>query len=335
MLHRAGRPLFARRIGYGASTAQFNAGSGRFDQVTGLFGGIWKQFGAFLLAFALAVALAGHSGTVFGQESGDIDALIPETGDSVVDGPPAGEIRILAFGASIVEGYGLPATESLPVQLEAALEQRGYDVTVVNAGVSGDTTAAGAARLGWTLADRFDIAILALGSNDALRAIEPAETRANLDSMLSRLAQETHMPVLLVGMYAPRNIGADYVAEFDAIYPDLAEEHDVALMPFLLDGVALQPDLNQSDGIHPNAIGVAIIVEKMIPHLLPLVDEVVAAKAAEEDASQESISGSSASEETVQESATGPSHFKDDPPDPGTDRATDRSGEPAGGSGNP
>ena len=243
------------------------------------------QISAFLLALLLAGMM--HPTMSFGQESG--------------------EIRILAFGASIVEGYGLPASESLPVRIEAALDAQGFDATVVNAGVSGDTTAAGLSRLGWTLGEPYDLAILALGSNDALRAIEPEQTRANLDAMLTQFA-DAKLPVLLVGMYAPRNLGADYVAEFDAIYADLAEQHGVALMPFLLENVALQLELNQSDGIHPNAAGVAVIVETMLPYLLPLVEQVAAANDADNATSQESSL---------------PDAQTDEPPEPGLDRASD------------
>ncbi|MDZ4735600.1 MAG: arylesterase [Rhodospirillaceae bacterium] len=242
------------------------------------------QIGAFLLALTIAGTM--HPTISFGRESG--------------------EIRILAFGASIVEGYGLPAADSLPVRLEAALDAQGFDATVVNAGVSGDTTAAGLSRLAWTLGEPYDLAILALGSNDALRAIEPDQTRANLDAMLTQFA-DAGLPVLLVGMYAPRNLGADYVAEFDAIYEDLAEQHDVALMPFLLENVALDPALNQSDGIHPNAAGVAVIVETMLPFLLPLVEQAANDSGANE-VSQESVP---------------PENQTDEPPEPGLERAND------------
>ncbi|MEX1109557.1 MAG: arylesterase [Dongiaceae bacterium] len=251
-----------------------------------LFNALRRQIGAFLLTLLIAGMM--HPTMSFGQESG--------------------EIRILAFGASIVEGYGLPAPDSLPVQLEAALDAQGFDATIVNAGVSGDTTAAGLSRLAWTLDEPYDLAILALGSNDALRAIEPEQTRANLDAMLTQFA-DAGLPVLLVGMYAPRNLGADYVAEFDAIYAELAEQHDVALMPFLLENVALHPELNQSDGIHPNAAGVSVIVETMLPYLLPLVEQ---AEAANE-------SGAS---EASQESSL-PDAETDEPPEPGLERAND------------
>jgi acyl-CoA thioesterase-1 len=182
------------------------------------------------------------------------------------------DLRILAYGASIVAGFGLDADRGLAASLECALRDRGYDVEIVNAGVSGDTSAGGLARLDWTLGEHFDIAILALGANDGLRGLDPADTRANLDALLTRF-DSAGIPVLFVGMYAPRNLGADYVAEFDALYPALAEAHHVAaFMPFLLEGVALDPALNQPDGIHPNEKGVAIMVEHMVPYLLPLID---------------------------------------------------------------
>jgi acyl-CoA thioesterase-1 len=247
--------------------------------------------------------------------------------DLEAGGEAPGEIRILVFGASIVEGYGLPAEESLPVRLEAALEAQAYHVAIVNAGVSGDTTAAGLSRLGWTLGEPYDLAILALGSNDALRAIEPAETKANLDAMLTQFA-EAGLPVLLVGMYAPRNLGADYVAEFDALYADLAEQHHVALMPFLLEGVALQPELNQGDGIHPNAAGVEIIAQNMLPYLLPLIDMAIAARNAAEAPTETTLTQESSS---TAGPAHFPAHFRDEPPEPGTDRSS----EPPGGGSNP
>ncbi len=236
---------------YGAVSRAFNAG---------------RRYG-----LALLLALALFPAGALGQEEGG-------SGSATDDAAPQ-NFRILAFGASIVQGYGLPPGEGLTAKLDEALTERGYAVEVVNAGVSGDTTAGGLARLDWTLGDRYDLAILALGSNDGLRGIDPADTRANLDAMLATLAQK-NLPVLLVGMYAPRNLGADYVAAFDAIYPALAEQHHVAgFMPFLLEGVALDPALNQPDGIHPNEAGVAVMVETMLPYLLPLLPAPAAAAA--------------------------------------------------------
>ena len=212
---------------------------------------------------ALLLALSLSPTGAMGQEQGGSGAL--------ADSASPQEIRILAFGASITQGYGLPPGEGLTVKLQEALTARGYNVEVVNAGVSGDTTAGGLARLDWTLGEHFDIALLILGSNDGLRGLDPADTRANLDAMLTKF-EAKNIPVLLVGMYAPRNLGADYVAEFDPIYPELAEQHHVAgFMPFLLEGVALDPALNQPDGIHPNEAGVAVMVETMLPYLLPML----------------------------------------------------------------
>ena len=180
-------------------------------------------------------------------------------------------LRILAFGDSLVHGYGLAADETFPVQLERALSENGHRVEVLNGGNSGDTTAAGLARLDWTLADRPNLAIVELGANDGLRGIDPGETYRNLDAILSRLKAEG-IPVLLAGMLAPRNLGADYAQAFDAVYPRLAEAHGVALYPFFLDGVAMQPELNQADGIHPNAAGVALLVERILPSVVRLIE---------------------------------------------------------------
>jgi len=183
-------------------------------------------------------------------------------------------IRILALGDSLTAGYGLPADDGFVAQLQAALRDRGHDVLVIDAGVSGDTTAGGLARLEWALAEGADAAIVELGANDALRGIDPASSRANLDAILAILV-ERDMPVLLAGMYAPRNLGSDYVAAFDGMYPDLAAEHGAIHYPFFLEGVATDPALNQPDGIHPNAEGVAVIVEAMLPDVERLLDRTV------------------------------------------------------------
>lgn len=183
----------------------------------------------------------------------------------------AAPVRVLAFGDSLTAGYGLPSGQSLPDRLEAALREAGHEVEIVNAGVSGDTTAGGLARLDWSLAERPDAVILALGANDGLRGIDPDTTRANLDAILAKLG-ELDLPVLLAGMYAPPNLGPDYGRRFNAIFPDLARKHGAALYPFLLEGVAMEPALNQADGIHPNQDGVAVIVEGILPHVEPLLE---------------------------------------------------------------
>jgi len=182
-------------------------------------------------------------------------------------------VKLMAFGDSLVHGYGLPAGDSFPEQLERALRDRGYTVEVINAGNSGDTTAAGRARLDWALAAKPDLVLVELGGNDSLRGVEPSDTYRNLDLILGRLTADG-LPVLLAGMRAPRNLGEDYAAEFDAVFPRLAEKYGVAFYPFFLDGVALDPALNQADGIHPNAAGVAVIVERILPALEPLLREV-------------------------------------------------------------
>ena len=182
----------------------------------------------------------------------------------------AGALRILMLGDSLTAGYGLASGDALPVRLEAALQARGLDVRMINAGVSGDTTAGGLARLDWALADRPHAVIVALGANDALRAIDPEVSRSNLDRLLGALA-ERRLPVLLAGMLAPRNLGRDYGARFDAIYPELAARHGALLYPFLLDGVATVAAFNQADGIHPNAAGVEVVVERILPSVLCLV----------------------------------------------------------------
>ena len=180
-------------------------------------------------------------------------------------------LRLLAFGDSLVHGYGLAGGETFPEQLEAALQGEGLAVEVLNGGNSGDTTAAGLARLDWALADQPDAVIVELGANDGLRGIDPNSTYANLDAILARLAAED-LPILFTGMLAPRNLGSDYAEAFDAVFPALAEKHGVAFYPFFLDGVAVEPHLNQADGIHPNAAGVAEIVKRILPQVVSLLE---------------------------------------------------------------
>jgi acyl-CoA thioesterase-1 len=162
----------------------------------------------------------------------------------------------------------LAKAQSFTAQLERALADEGLAVTVIDAGVSGDTSAGGLARLDWTLAGAADggpdAAIVELGANDALRGIDPRITYENLDAILSEF-ERRKVPVLLAGMRAPPNMGSEYTEAFDGIFPRLAEKHGVALYPFFLDGVAADPDLNQADGIHPNARGVAVIVKRLSP----------------------------------------------------------------------
>lgn len=187
-------------------------------------------------------------------------------------------LRLVALGDSLTQGYGLPPEDGFTAQLERWLAAQGREVEVVNAGVSGDTTAGGRSRVGWALADGADAMLVTLGGNDLLRGIDPSVSRDNLDAILTEAAAQ-EVPVLLVAMEAPGNYGPDYRAAFDAIYPELAEAHGVALAESFLaplvegtaDGAAMR-DFLQEDGLHPNAEGVARIVEGLGPRVLELID---------------------------------------------------------------
>jgi acyl-CoA thioesterase I len=178
--------------------------------------------------------------------------------------------KILAFGDSLTAGFGLPSEQGFPAQLEKRLRADGIDAQVVNAGVSGDATAGGLARLDWSLADKPDLVILELGANDMLRDIDPAVVRANLDKMIDKI-KASGAKLLLAGMQASPNWGETYKKEFDRIYPELAQAHGVALYPFFLDGVAMDPEFSQPDGLHPNVRGVAVIVERIAPRVAELL----------------------------------------------------------------
>jgi acyl-CoA thioesterase-1 len=191
-------------------------------------------------------------------------SLIPST---------AAPIKILALGTSLTQGFGVPPGQDFTAVLEARLRAAGLDVKLINAGVSGDTSAGGLARIDWSLADHPQAAIVEFGSNDALRGQSPTLTEKNLVAILTRL-KAAHIPVLLIGMRAPRNLGPEYAAQFDPIFPKLAKQFGAILYPFMLDGVALNPKLNQADGIHPNPAGVKIIVEKFLPYAMRLVAQV-------------------------------------------------------------
>lgn len=180
-------------------------------------------------------------------------------------------LRIAMLGDSLTAGFGLPPQEALPVKLEKALKAAGRDVTIANHGVSGDTTAGGLARLDWMLADKPKLVLVALGANDALRGTDPAETERNLDAIITKLKAEG-VAVMLFGMLGPRNFGPEYTKAFDALYPRLAEKHKITLYPFLLEGVAMDRDLNQADGIHPNVKGVDVLVKRITPELIKAID---------------------------------------------------------------
>lgn len=179
---------------------------------------------------------------------------------------------ILALGDSLTAGYGLAKADSFPAQLERALRAQGHQVRVINGGVSGDTTAGGLARMDWLMVENPDLVIVELGANDALRAIDPAQTLENLDRIIAK-SKAAGARVLLAGMLAPPNLGRDYAAQFNAIYPALTEKHGVPLYPFFLDGVAAEPQLNQSDGMHPTAEGISIIVQRIAPHVIQALSE--------------------------------------------------------------
>ena len=178
--------------------------------------------------------------------------------------------RIVGFGDSLMAGYGLDAGQSFPEKLENAIREKGHDVVIAKAGVSGDTSSGGLSRLDWSVPDGTRLVILELGANDMLRGIGPDITQKNLDAMLARL-KERNIAVLLAGMRAAPNLGPDYQAAFDAIYPRLASKHGIALYPFFLDGVAADRAFLLEDGMHPNAAGIDRMVEKMLPQVEKLI----------------------------------------------------------------
>ena len=189
--------------------------------------------------------------------------------------PADAPVKIVALGDSLTAGFGLPREDAFPAKLEAALKTMGLAVEIANAGVSGDTASGGLARLDWSVPGGTDAVILELGANDALRGLDPKVTRAALEGILRRL-KERGIAVLLAGMRAPPNLGADYVGVFDAIFPELATEHDALLYPFFLDGVAADRALNQPDGLHPTARGIDAIVQRILPKAEELVARVKA-----------------------------------------------------------
>jgi acyl-CoA thioesterase I len=208
----------------------------------------------FLQAGALLLA-----GLIVGWRSAQAETGPQESGK---ESPK--EIRLVALGDSLTAGIFLPADGAFPAVLEAALRKEGYHVSIVNAGVSGDTTSGGLARLDWSLGEGADGLILELGANDMLRGIDPKVTRAALDQILARL-REKDVKVLIAGMLASPSLGQSYRDAFDAIYPDLAAKYGALLYPFFLDGVSGHPQFTLTDGLHPNAAGVATIVNNILP----------------------------------------------------------------------
>lgn len=220
---------------------------------------------ALVVTFALSILVAVGVAAIVAPFSVSADEAQP--------------ITLVAFGDSLTAGYGVKASESFPAQLQMALQAKGYKVTVVNAGVSGDTTADGLRRFDWAMQPKPDGVILELGANDALRGIDPKEPSANLDKMLASL-KSLDVPVLLTGMKAPNNWGDDYVKAFDAIYTGLATKYDIPLYPFFLDGVALDPGFSQPDGLHPTASGIGEVVKRILPDVEALVQRISQRKTA-------------------------------------------------------
>lgn len=191
----------------------------------------------------------------------------------LVAGPAlAAPVKILMLGTSLTQGFGLPPGSEIPALLQAKLKRAKIDARVINAGVSGDTSADGMSRLEWSLAENPDAAVVELGSNDALRAIPPAQTEKNLSTILAKL-KALHIPTLLLGMMAPRNLGPEYARDFDSIFPRVAKRYDAMLYPFVLEGVALNPKLNQRDGMHPNPAGAGIIADRLFPKVKALAEQ--------------------------------------------------------------
>lgn len=187
-------------------------------------------------------------------------------GADAVDNRP----RIVAFGDSLTAGLGVATEDTYPARLQRRLDEQGLRYRVINAGVSGDTTAGGLRRVEWVLKSHPDMVILELGGNDGLRGLNVQETKANLEQIIQR-CQEASVTVVLAGMKLPPNYGADYTKAFEAIYPALAKRYRVLLIPFFLDGVAGSASLNQADGIHPTSEGYRIITEKVLEQITPLL----------------------------------------------------------------
>jgi acyl-CoA thioesterase-1 len=198
--------------------------------------------------------------------------------NAIIGDAMAAPVRILALGDSLTAGFGLAAEEAFPARLEKRLRSEGRDVRLINAGVSGDTSAGGLARLGWALAEKPDLAIVELGANDGLRGLDPQRMRTNLHTILARLKQEG-IGALLAGMLAPANYGPAYQAEFKTAFQRLAAENDVVFYPFFLDGIAGDARYNLPDGLHPSATGVDVIVERILPSVRVLLDRHALAKA--------------------------------------------------------
>lgn len=224
---------------------------------------------ALVLALALVTASCGRRETAAPAAAPPPAAATAPAVSAAPATPAANEIKIVVLGDSLAAGYGLPESEAFPALLETDLRAAGIAARVLNAGVSGDTTAGGVSRLDWLLKQAPDVMVVELGANDGLRGLPLAETEANLRTIVER-SRAAGAKVLLVGMRVPTSMGVDYGEGFAAIFPRLAAELGVPLVPFLLEGVALVPELNQVDGIHPTAEGHRRLAATVLPHLVPL-----------------------------------------------------------------
>jgi acyl-CoA thioesterase-1 len=228
----------------------------------------------FTLAFLQLLIACGPAPEAEQAVQEDVETVSTETdGDQTAQAKEA-EILIVAFGDSLYAGYGLDQKQGFAPELQAALITAGKDVRVHNAGVSGDTTAAGLRRMDFvldSLSRKPDLVILGLGGNDMLRGLKPSDSRANMEAMVKKL-KDRGIPVMLTGMLAPPNLGADFGKEFNMIYPALAQKYDVALYPFFMDGVVGHPDLFLPDGLHPTAKGIDIIVGKIAPQVVKVLE---------------------------------------------------------------
>jgi acyl-CoA thioesterase I len=210
--------------------------------------------------------------TGYGRFAAAVNSLLIAILCAAIAHAQSAPIKLAFLGDSLAAGFGVSPAQAIPARLEAALRKAGRNVTVINHGVSGDTTAGGLERVDWMLGDKPDIVIVGLGGNDALRATDPATTERNLDAIITKL-KAAGVTVWLAGMLAPRNFGPEYAQQFDGLYKRLADKHTVPLYPFFLDGVAQDPKLNQPDGIHPNPAGVDVIVERLLPFVNKNLDD--------------------------------------------------------------
>jgi len=215
-------------------------------------GPVESRRSVFAHILVLTMALTSMASALAGEQAGNEAKAVSKP------------IKLVVLGDSLSAGLGLSASDAFPAKLQKSLKDKGINVEIANAGVSGDTASGGRDRLDWSVPDGTQAVVVELGANDALRGTDPAVTRAALSDILTRL-KARNIAVMLCGMLAPPNYGRDYAARFNAIYPDLAKSFGVPLYPFFLDGVAADAKLNQADGIHPTPEGVDIIVNKIVP----------------------------------------------------------------------